>query len=258
MRQKKRLWATCVGLIGTLVILLSLPSFAQHIGTEHEPAHHPDRLQADPAKPLWEGSAEGIAYSEFNHHLAGFFVLLIGLSELRPAFGMATLSWAMLLLPGALFVMGIYLLIWSDHDAWPIGSHSLVETYSNGDWETLQHKLFGIVALFIGTIELLRRTGHLDHVFWRVPLPTFAIIGGLSLFLHSHGVHPAAHKIALHHAAIGIMAITAGSSKFLSEWKRRDVAMLLGSPKRATRSTWELAWAALVLLIGMQLLLYTE
>jgi hypothetical protein len=38
---------------------------------------------------LWEGSRQGIAYSEFNHHMAGVFLLLIGLSEVRQALGMA-------------------------------------------------------------------------------------------------------------------------------------------------------------------------
>jgi hypothetical protein len=250
-----RFWAGSLYLIAILAILCA-PTFAQ---TEHESAHHHDPAHhSDPAMPGWEGSPEGTAYSEFNHHLAGFLVIFIGLSELRPALGISTVAWTRLLLPGALFVTGTYLLIWSDHDAWPIGSLSFTETFSNGDWETIQHKLFGIMALLIGTVELLRRIGHLDHILWRVPLPTFAVIGGLSLFLHSHGVHPAAHKIALHHVFMGMMAITAGSSKLLSEWNRRDVAMRLGSPHQAIRSPWELAWAAFVLLIGIQLLLYTE
>jgi len=64
------------------------------------------------------------------------------------------------------------------------------------------------------------------------------------LFLHSHGAHPAAHKIAIHHTLMGIMAITAGSCKLASELP--DL------------SRWGLAWASLILLIGLQLLVYTE
>jgi hypothetical protein len=86
--------------------------------------------------------------------------------------------------------------------------------------------------------------------WWKVPLPAFAIVGGLSLFLHSHGAHPSAHQITLHHAVMGIMAITAGSSKFFSNWKESLVS--------DETSPWELAWAALVLLIGIQLLFYSE
>ena len=260
MQQRmKQLRGQTVGLIAIFSLILCAPVLPQHAGPEHEPAlHESSAHHAHPAVPIWEGSVEGIAYSEFNHHFAGWFIILIGFSELRPAFGIAALSWTRFLLPGAMLLTGLYLLIWSDHDTWPIGSLGFIQTLSNGDWETIQHKLFGIGALVVGTIELLRRIGRLTSAWWRIPLPAFAVIGGLSLFLHSHGVHPSASQIALHHAAMGIMAITAGSSKFFSEWKRRDVAMRLGSPSQAVRSSWELAWACLVLVIGMQLLFYSE
>ena len=45
---------------------------------DHGSAHH----QAD-GDHQWEGSTEGKAYSEFNHHLAGLCVIFIGLSEVR-------------------------------------------------------------------------------------------------------------------------------------------------------------------------------
>jgi hypothetical protein len=70
------------------------------------------------------------------------------------------------------------------------------------------------------------------------------------LFSHSHGEHPAAYKIALHHAIMGTMAITAGSSKLVSGWRARQMVR--------ERSYWELIWASLVLVIGLQLLIYSE
>ena len=88
------------------------------------------------------------------------------------------------------------------------------------------------------------------HAVWMVPLPIFAVVGGLMLFAHSHGDHPAADKIALHHALMGTMAITAGSSKLISGWRQRQLA--------TERSYWELLWAGLVLVIGVQLLFYSE
>ena len=70
------------------------------------------------------------------------------------------------------------------------------------------------------------------------------------LFGHSHGFHPSAEKIAMHHAIMGTMAVTAGSSKFLSTWV---------VPAERSRSTnWEWVWVSLILLIGAQLLLYSE
>lgn len=207
--------------------------------------HHPGTA---PTEPRWEGSPEGKAYSEFNHHLAGILVILIALSELRGALGIVAMPWSRLLLPGAMLVAGGFLLIWSDHEAWPIGSLTFTETLFSRDWEMVQHKLYAVLLFGVGTIEWMRRIGKLTPTLWRAPLPVFAIIGGLMLFLHSHGAHLAAQKIAFPHTVMGIMAMTAGACKLT----RRQ-----GSGSGAS-SRWELAWAALILLIGIDLLLYTE
>jgi hypothetical protein len=146
--------------------------------------------------------------------------------------------------------MGLFLLLWSDHEAWPIGSLTLSQTLYGGDHEILQHKLYGVLAVMTASIEILRRLGRLNGVRWMVPLPAFAIVGGWMLFNHSHGFHPSAEKIALHHAAMGTFAITAGSSKLVSAWKN--------GTSIPTRSQWELLWAVLISLIALQLILYSE
>ncbi|NKB81224.1 MAG: hypothetical protein GKS05_04910 [Nitrospirales bacterium] len=76
---------------------------------------HPSMEQALPVQ--WEGSPEGIAYSEFNHALAGVAVILIGLAELRTGLAFHTLAWVRFLLPLGMLGFGSYLLVWSDHDA---------------------------------------------------------------------------------------------------------------------------------------------
>lgn len=227
------------------------PAMAQHAGpADPEMAGGHQHHSGGVTKTSWEGSIQAIAYSEFNHHLAGLFLLLIGLSEVRQALGWPALVWTRFLLPGALTVGGIFLLIWSDHDSWPIGSLTFGQTFFGDDPEILQHKAYGILALGVGTIEFFRRQGWFAHAAWTVPLPLFAIVGGLMLFSHSHGDHPAAYKIALHHAIMGTMAITAGSSKLVSGWRARQMVR--------ERSYWELIWASLVLVIGLQLLIYSE
>ncbi len=244
-------------LLGLLCLLMTSAgishSMAQHAeqGQGHAlAAQAPDHSHPSTVGNQWEGSRQGIAYSEFNHHLAGVFLLLIGLGEVRQAMAWQSLAWTRVLLPSALIVAGIFLLIWSDHDAWPIGSLSFFETFGGRDPEVLQHKMYGILALAVGSVELLRRAGWPGHAVWAAPLPLFAIVGGLMLLSHSHGDHPAAHKIALHHAMMGTMAIVAGSSKFISGWRSRQL--------HAERSYWELLWACLVVAIGLQLLIYSE
>ena len=234
------------GVMVVVAVALSAPVFAQSRDGAHGPPHQ--HAATTSQGDQWEGSAEEKAYSEFNHHLAGVFVLLIGLSELRTALGAAMLAWTRFLLPVAMVGAGSFLIIWSDHDAWPIGSQSFLQSFVTGDFETVQHKLYGILLLGVGTIEMLRRVGRIEQTAWGIPLPAFAILGGAMLFLHSHGAHPAAHTIAMHHAVMGTMAIAAGSCKLVR----------VGSQAVGVRSGWELTWAGLILLIAVELLIYAE
>lgn len=245
-----------VGFVILLSLLLSgLPLWAQHGGHDQTSGHEEvitdhgyHGVVGSPAG--WEGSIAGIAYSEFNHHLTGMLIVIIGLSELRHALASRFWAWTRFLLPGAMFTAGSFLLIWSDHNAWPIGSLSFMQTFFGSDQEIFQHKSYGLLLLTVGAIELFRRLGQIRHAVWVAPLPLFAIIGGLMLFAHSHGDHPSAHQIAMDHAIMGTMAVTAGSSKLLADWFR--------SQSNTGSSKWELPWAGLILLIGIQLLMYSE
>ena len=226
------------------------PGDASHeLAPGHGDAHGDSHTRT--AGSHWEGSAEGVAYSDFNHHMAGIFILMVGLTELWGALGIGLLAWSRFLLPAAMFGAGSFLLIWSDHEAWPIGSMSLAQTLFGGDWEILQHKTYAILLLSVGLIEGLRWLGRLRHLFWSIPFPAFAIIGGLMLFLHSHGDHPSAHQIAMDHAVMGTLAVTAGFCKLVSI---RTAAK--GNGGDVLR--WELAWAGCILLVGLQLLFYSE
>jgi len=236
--------------------LSAVPLWAQHHDEHDQTSVHEKVINdhqhhgAAGHQAGWEGSIAGIAYSEFNHHLAGMLVLIIGLSELRQALAMPFWAWTRFLLPGSLLAAGSFLFVWSDHNAWPIGSLSFMQTFFGSDSEIFQHKSYGILSLMVGTTELFRRLGQINHTAWTAPLPLFAIIGGLMLFGHSHGDHPSAHKIAMDHMFMGTMAVTAGSSKLLSDWLR--------SRPHTRSSKWELLWAGLILLIGIQLLMYSE
>ena len=255
-RQKRLHENYRVGLVLLVCLFLSAaPLWAQHDGHDQRSVHEEGMTDHEHHVVVgspsgWEGSIAGIAYSEFNHHLAGMLVVIIGLSELRHALATRFWAWTRFLLPGALFTAGTFLLIWSDHNAWPIGSLSFVQTFFGSDQEIFQHKSYGLLSLTVGAIELLRRFGQIRHAVWVAPLPLFAIIGGLMLFAHSHGDHPSAHQIAMDHAIMGSMAVTAGSSKLLADWLR--------SPSNIESSRWGLPWAGLILLIGIQLLMYSE
>jgi putative copper resistance protein D len=240
----------CVPLIALVTVAPTLARNGTPLPREsaHTLGHHGHAVEA--SDEAWEGSTKGIAYSERNHHIAGFLVVMMGAAEFTHVLRLSSVTWARLLLPSALVVAGLFLLIWSDHEAWPVGSLSFMETFLGGDHEILQHKVYGLLALLVGSVELFRRLGRIGHKAWASPLPLMAIVGGLMLFGHSHGFHPSAQKIAMHHAIMGTMAITAGSTKLLSTW--------VTPAERSASTNWELVWVSLILLIGAQLILYSE
>ncbi|MBS0183113.1 MAG: hypothetical protein JSS39_11985 [Nitrospira sp.] len=198
----------------------------------------------------WEGSAEGKAYSEFQHHIVGLGDTLFGLAELGQALQYPRLLWTRLALPTILGAVGVYNLGWSDHDAWPIGSLGFVETFFGQDREIIEHKLCAVLALAIAVCEALRRTGRVRHPAWAAPLVLLTLVGSLLLFVHSHVNHPAAARIDLHHALLGSVGVCAGLSKGLASW--------LPGASPHVKKRWEVAWGGCVILFGLLLLVYSE
>ena len=236
-----------------MVLIASNVSFGDMDGHTHQSEHGHSQTHA-PGQ--WEGSPEGIAYSEFNHALAGLGVILVGLAELRTAMGWQALVWLRWVLPASLIGSGVFLLIWSDHEAWPIGSWTLAETLSGKDPEMLQHKIFGVLALGVGLVEAFLRAQKIQHVFWRALLPGFALVGGLMLFIHMHGPHPAGHQIQVHHQVMGTLALAGGLAWFAGEWLFQPPASR--SAAAQPKSFLKIIWALLVVIIGVQLVLYSE
>lgn len=246
-----------VSLLSVLVVVVLAPWLC-HVSAQPTPEHHPvsidagttSNLHGNHAEEGWEGSAQGIAYSEFNHRFAGLFVLLFGLTELGYALRYQLPFWTRLVLPGALGVIGAYLLVWSDHEAWPIGSLSFAQTFFGQDQEILQHKFYGVFGATAAVSETLRRIGWARHPAWAAPLVVGAMIGGLLLFWHSHGNHPANQTIELHHTLLGSLGVGATLSSAMMSWGS-------GASNLPVKK-WDLAWAVFVILIGIQLLLYFE
>ena len=253
-------WASLLSVPVLTVVLSSLgadvraqPS-SEHHPTEHfsapapsEPTHESHH---EPVSGTWEGSAQGVAYSEFNHRFAGLFVLLFGLAELGHALRCPLPFWIRLVLPGALAVIGPYLLIWSDHEAWPIGSLSFAQTFFGQDQEIIQHKFYGVFGTTAAVSETFRRMGWARHPAWAVPLFFLGSVGTLLLFFHSHGDHPANQTIELHHALLGSLGIGAAVSNAMVSWA--------SGTSRKTMNRWEVAWAGFVIVMGLQLLMYFE
>ncbi len=222
------------------------PSDHQNVSTETSaPTDHHDH-----GSGRWEGSPEGIAYSEFNHHFAGVSDMLFGFAELGQALQYPLPLWTRLALPAILGVVGVYNIIWSDHDAWPIGSLSFTDTFFGQDREIIEHKFCGIIAIVMAVCEALRRTGRVRHPAWVAPLVFLTLAGSLLLFVHSHANHPGAARINLHHAVLGGVGVCAGLAKGLASW--------LPGTSPLMRKRLEVTWGGCVVLFGLLLVVYSE
>ncbi|HEX5646390.1 MAG TPA: hypothetical protein VFX56_05425 [Nitrospira sp.] len=210
------------------------------IGQDADPIH----------ESQWEGSEQGTAYSEFNHRFVGLLVLLFGLGEFGHALRYQLPCWTRFVLPSALGVIGPYLLIWSDHEAWPIGSFTFLQTFSGQDPEIFQHKFYGVFGSIAAVSEALRRIGWARHPAWAVPLFMLGVVGSLLLFIHSHEHNPGNHMIEWHHTLLGGFGVGAAASNAMVSWA--------SAAPEPTVNRWEVAWAGFVIVMGLQLLVYNE
>lgn len=194
----------------------------------------------------WTEWKEHTVFSNFNHHFSGWLVLMLGLvmaaatiwGGQRPRLN---LLWAAVALGLAAFI-----LYRSDPTAWPWGARSLAETL--GDQEIVEHKLSGVIILTMGVVEWLRVRGTLSHWAWGMIFPWLAITGGTILMFH---VHPVSNFNYLGrnnqaHVTEGITAILAGVTNLLGDWGI------------ITWRSWRLVSPALVVLMGVQLIVYLE
>ena len=129
--------------------------------------------------------------SEFNHHIAGWALVGVGLLALAgllsPTSKPKNYVWS------ALFIFaGLFLALWSDGEIWPRGNVSWLWLFHH-DAEARQHKVYSLLLVAIGTVEYIRIRGSLPR-FWRKwAFPLIAIVGAGMLLVHDHssgsGVH---------------------------------------------------------------------
>lgn len=204
----------------------------------------------DPAR-----QAELLAWkheSEFNHHLAGVFVLLAGLLILaQESFGIAQplfrYAW-----PACFLLSGAFVFIWSDTELWPFAGQSWYYGLTHHR-EVLQHKLFAVLLLALGVIELLRARGVLKAKWSAWAFPSIAVAGSFLLFFHEHqaGMHGPNHMELMHriqseHFSFSLAGFAIGLSKGLAE----------------TQSKWrpffQRLFPTMLVVLGALLLVYVE
>ena len=128
--------------------------------------------------------------SEFNHHLAGIFVVLAGLfilsgERLKNRWPAIKYAW-----PLCFLLSGVFVLVFSDTELWPFGPKNWWVGVT-GNLEVLQHKTFAVILLGLGIIEILRAKGTLKAAWSAWVFPVLAAAGSVMLLFHAHdaGMH---------------------------------------------------------------------
>jgi hypothetical protein len=199
--ESRRLGRAGGARVSLVVILLSV--MAGHLtptltlGQEQQPMHH-DHAESQGMGMMTDESMDLVARakleakvladkkeSEFNHHLAGFFVALAGVlvlfqSSLVKRWPLVRYAW-----PACFLLAGVFVLVWSDTELWPFGDRQWLEALQNNR-EVLQHKTFAILLLLLGAIEFQRVKGTLLAAWSGWVFPLVAICGSVLLIFHQH------------------------------------------------------------------------
>jgi len=161
--------------------------------------------------------------SEFNHHLAGFFVILASIFLLAERALAQRWPFLRFVWPSCFLASGLFLLVFSDTELWPFGPQSWWYGLTHNP-EDLQHKTFALILLALGTIEVQRARGALKSAWTGLVFPVLACAGSVLLLFHEHhtGMHGADHMTAMaqiqnEHQRFAAVGFGIGLFKGLSE-----------------------------------------
>ena len=210
---------------------------AAKTATEPPPASIPGSGEISPR------NAADIAWSEYNHHWAAVFVLLMGgLALLNQAGVRWARHWPLVLLGLAGF-----LLIRSDPEVWPMGYVGVWESLR--DVEVLQHRIFVLLIIVFALFEWSVRTGRLKSPRAALVFPLLTAAGGALLLTHTHAIANIKDQllIELTHTPLALAGIAAGWARWLE----------LRLPGRGGRiAGW--VWPVCFLICGAVLMVYRE
>ncbi len=188
-------------------------------------------------------NAADIAWSEYNHHWAGLFVVLIGVLALM---NQAGVRWAKHW-PLALLGLAVFLAIRSDPEVWPMGYVGIFASLR--DVEVLQHRMFVLLIIVFAVFEWSVRTGRLRSRRAALVFPLLTAAGGALLLTHSHAIANVKDQllIELTHTPLALAGIGAG-------WARWLELRLTGRSARIAGWIWPICF----LICGAVLLIYRE
>ena len=187
---------------------------------------------------------EDRAWSEYNHHVAGLFVIAMGLLAIMQRFDGARWArhWPLLFLG-----LSIFMLLRNDPGSWPLGPQGFAEGFYQ--IEVVQHRVFVLLVVGFGIFEWMVRTGRLRARAAALVFPLLCIVGGAMLLTHSHSTINVKQEFLTEvtHAPLGVLALVTGWGRWLELRLPAPAGRLPG---------W--MWAGSFTLIGVLLVFYRE
>jgi len=182
------------------------------------------------------------AWSEYNHHWAGFFVLTMGLLAALERLGVrAARHWPLVFLGLATF-----LFLRNDPRAWPLGPAGFWESFMLPD--VLQHRAFVVLIVAFAVFEWMVRTERLPSRPWGHVFPLLCAVGGGLLLTHSHAMFNLKDEFLAEvtHTPLGILGAFAGWGRWLE----------LRLPGSGRGPGW--LWTLCLIAVGLILVVYRE
>jgi len=187
---------------------------------------------------------ENTQWSEFGHHVAGVFVVGMGLLAMLERTGRA--PWAR---HWPLLIVGLTgFITWSmDPEGWQTGTVGFWEQLR--DPEVLQHRMLLVLTALFALSEWRVRSGRHPTSPLRFVFPLAGILGGVLLLAHVHEVSDAKTGLfmELTHLPMGLVALLVG-------WARWLELRVAPAPEGWSGRLW----APALVVFGLLLILYRE
>jgi len=187
-----------------------------------------------------------IAWSEYNHNVAGFVVFLMGMLAFLSR--SKYFSWAKIW-PLAFLLLAVFLFFRADPENWPMGPNGFWESFAVTD--VLQHRAAVVLIILFAIFQYRVETGKVKSMGAALVFPAVCAIGGVVLLTHTHALTNVKEELLaeLSHTPLAVFGIVAGWSRWLE--------LRLPEENKARRYlAW--VWPVCFIMVGLILMDYHE
>src|SRR5215469_12573173 len=187
-----------------------------------------------------------IAWSEYNHNVAGLVVFLMGILALLSR--SRYFSWAKIW-PLTFLLLAVFLFFRADPENWPMGPNGFWESFAVTD--VLQHRAAVVLIIIFAIFQYRVETKRVKSMAAALVFPAVCVIGGVVLLTHTHALSNVKEELLaeLSHTPLAIFGIVAGWSRWLE---------LRLPEENQARKYLAWVWPVCFILVGLILIDYHE